>query len=164
MVESVENRRVTFEDALNMLVLAWLLSRKCPEWSRVSRILVLNSPHEWLLWHQQICALLECSDLFERVCGWAEVASRYLVRWSVQCQECPLPYLVLDCEQTKYKPVKCRLFIDRQQFSNTIKFECAHVLTLVVGDDIAILISLFLNLPLLHYGVQSITPQLVRAR
>ncbi len=31
MVESVENHRVAFEAALNMLVLAWLLSRKSVE-------------------------------------------------------------------------------------------------------------------------------------
>ncbi len=39
---------------------------------------------------------------------------------------------------------------------------CTHVLTFVVGDDITILISLLLNLPLCHWGVESLTPQLVR--
>ncbi len=79
MVKSVENHTLDCEAALNMLVLAWLLSRKCPQWSRVSRMLVLNSPHERLLRHQEVRVLLEHPDLFERICRGAELASRDLV-------------------------------------------------------------------------------------
>ena len=40
---------------------------------------VLNLPHKWLLGHQEVCALLEGPDLFQRILGGAQLASRDLV-------------------------------------------------------------------------------------